>query len=290
MNEGTMTTAATNTNALEAALQRMPRPEVPVQGYHARSDGKFPAAELNVIDPNAAAWDALRSAMVLPPNLRQQRLMAARRDAAAALAFDVLRTRMLRALREHGWHRVGIAAPATGAGASFVTASLALSLSRVEGCRTVALDLDLRRPSLGESLGVRPAGSMADWLSGVTPTASFLQRSGCRLAMGLNARPEPDRADCLLGASAEAALAEMQKRLDPDVILCDMSPVLGNGDTLAFLPRVDCILLVADAQGSSADQITECESLFENDIPFLGVVLNQVEPALRRSPEHDMPD
>ncbi|WP_155326540.1 CpsD/CapB family tyrosine-protein kinase [Alkalilacustris brevis] len=280
-----MAMVATNTEALETALNRRPQTleYTRNQGHTSAWDDLAP--DLNAVDPQAAAWEALRSAMVLPPNLRQQRLMAARRDPGASRAFDMLRMRMLQTLRAHGWHRVAIAAPTAGSGTSFITASLGLSLSRVEGCRTVALDLDLRAPSLGASLGMRPAGSMADWLSGEVPMAEYLQRSGCNLALGLNLRSEPDRSTCLLRPEAGRTLAAMQKTLAPDVVLCDLPPLLGNGDALAFLSHVDCILLVADAQSSTAAQISECKALFEGEVPFLGVVLNQAETGERA--DHD---
>ena len=222
------------------------------------------------------AWAALAEAVLDPARLARNRVVAGGRTDPAHVPFDLLRTRMLRALRERGWRRVGITSASPGCGKTFVTANLALSVARGANCRVVALDLDLRIPALAKVLGQRDTGLMEDLLRGRALPGHHLRRVGGNLALGLNAAPAAAPAELLQEPSTGAALARIEAELAPDVILCDLPPALVCDDVIAFLPRVDAMLLVAAGGATTAKQIRECERLF-GETPLLGVILNRAE-------------
>lgn len=72
-------------------------------------------------------------------------------------------------------------------------------------------------------------------------------------------------------------LNSLQETLNPDVMLYDLPPTLACDDVLAFLPRVDGVLLVAGGGITSAEDVRRCERLFEGQAPLLGVILNKTE-------------
>lgn len=76
-------------------------------------------------------------------------------------------------------------------------------------------------------------------------------------------------------------IEEMRQRMSPHVILFDMPPMLSNDDVLAFLPHVDCAILVAAAEQSTLDEVDVCEQELSERTNVLGVVLNKC----RFSPE-----
>ena len=96
-------------------------------------------------DAVESAWNALEEIRLDPKHLERNRIITRERQNPAYVAFDVLRTRILRAFSKHGWSRVGITSPTKGCGKTFTAANLALSLARQKDCRTVLMDLDLRR-------------------------------------------------------------------------------------------------------------------------------------------------
>lgn len=225
----------------------------------------------------ADPWAALRPAMLKPAHLARHRIITAGRTDPVHVTFDVLRTRLLRALRARGWSRVAITSPTPGCGKTFVAANLAFALSRQASCRTLVMDLDLRIPSLGRTLGVRAPGSIADLLGGTRSPAEHLLRLAPNLAVGLNDSPVHDAAELLQEPGTAAALAAMLAGLEPDVVLYDLPPTLACDDVIAFLPQVDGILLVANGNATKAEEIRQCERLFGDAVPLLGVVLNRAD-------------
>ena len=54
-----------------------------------------------------------------------------------------------------------------------------------------------------------------------------------------------------------------------------MPPMLMSDDAMAFLPHVDCVLLVAAAEKSRLDEVDKCEQELAEQTNVLGVVLNK---------------
>lgn len=224
------------------------------------------------------AWNALGTVTLDPDHVARNRVVSASRQVDAAnAAFDVLRTRLLQALKAHGWSRVAITSPTPGCGKTFVAANLAFSLSRQASCRTVLMDMDLRDPSLARVLGIPEPGAMRDFLTGAQPLETHLVRVEANLAIGANARPVPDAAELLQEPATPQALAAMQAALCPDVVLYDLPPALSCDDVLAFLPQVDGVLLVAGGGLTQAEDIRKCERMFADQTRLLGVILNKAE-------------
>lgn len=197
------------------------------------------------------------------------------RDAPGARAFDLMRTRLLQALRENGWRRVAVTGPSAGCGATFTAVNLALSLARVPDCRTILMDMNQRAPGVGPALGLPATGDMAAFLRGDRAMREHLIRVGDTLALGLAGGTDRDAAERLLDPRTAETLERMTEKLDPDVILYDLPPVLGHDDVAAFLPQVDGVLLVADGTRTTAAQISACEAVMNGHSRVLGVVLNR---------------
>lgn len=193
----------------------------------------------------------------------------------AAAAFDILRTRVLMALRENRISRIAVTSPTHGCGKTLVAANLALSLSRRPGSRTLLMDMELRRPQLAEVLGLHETAPMREVLMGRKPFRTHILRAGGTLALALNGRAEPQAAEILMAPETQETLAAITEALDPEVVIYDMPPALVSDDVVGFAPQIDAVLLVADATQTTAEEVKACERLFEDRIPLLGVVLNR---------------
>lgn len=238
------------------------------------------AQEVGSPNPDMAL-NRLRAVSLDPVRLARNRVVTADRSDPAHVAFDVLRTRLLRALRAKGWSRVAITSPTPGCGKTFVASNLALSLSRQASCRTVLMDMDLRLPSLATRLGIGYPGDIQDFLMGRRSVEAHFQRVLPNLVVGLNESPVADAAELLQEPTTALTLGAMRTALRPDVVIYDLPPTLVCDDVLAFLPQVDGVLLVAGGGLSSAEDIRKCERLFADQVPLLGVVLNMAEdPAI----------
>lgn len=236
-------------------------------------------APLPVLSINPAkVWEQLSPVSLSAGHLAGNTLFPAPSAEPAGLAFDQLRSQVLRGLKDRGWRRIAVTGPARGAGASFVAANLALALARRPGSRTVLVDLDLRAPSLGQRLGLADLPDLTEFLAGEQPLESIFRRFGKTLALGLNAGPSALAAELLHSPETAIALDSMVEQLDPEVVIYDLPPALEGDDLLALAPVVDAVLLVTDGGRSSPDQIRACEALLGTTLPLFGVVMNRVAP------------
>lgn len=253
-------------------------PETPTQAAQT-------PAPAEPMEPSLAnAWNSLGLLEVKSRTLDKNLVITANRTDPAYASFDVLRTRLVQALREKGWRRVAITSPSTGCGKSFTAVNLAMTLSRYEDCRTILLDMDLRRPALKRYLGTSNTGNLGDVLRGDVSFADHLKlieasniNIGKNLAIGLNEKPEPYAAELFQTPKTRSVLEQMMSDYEPDVVLYDLPPALAQDDVIAFRSYFDCVLMVVGGGISTAQEVKEVNRRIGEDKPVLGVVLNMAE-------------
>ncbi|MDI7860741.1 CpsD/CapB family tyrosine-protein kinase [Rhizobiaceae bacterium n13] len=226
-------------------------------------------------------WEELSPLSLDPDVIARNRIVTTNRSDHAHAAFDMLRTKLLHAIRQNNWNRVAITSPTPACGKTFIALNLAFSLGHQTDCRTLLLDLDLRRPQVGKTLGIRNMPSMESFLKGDSPARDVFLRHGDNLAIAANRQPVHYSAELLQSPVATETLQDLRQRMNPDVILFDLPPMLSNDDVLAFLPNVDCVILVAAADYSTLNEVDVCERELAEKTNVLGVVLNKC----RYSPE-----
>lgn len=222
-------------------------------------------------------WRNLSAALLNDAHLKKHKIVTAQNSDPAHVAIDMLRTRLFQELMERGWTRIAITSPTAECGKSFVAANLAMSLSRLEEVRTVLMELDLRNPSLANTLGVTPLDSMQEYLSGRIEPEDFLFKIRDNLALALCDQPISNASELLQESMTAYVLDEMQEVLTPEVMLIDLPPALAHDDVLAVLPNVDAVLLVVGGGTTTADEIRRVEQLLGTVKPLLGVVLNKAD-------------
>lgn len=229
-------------------------------------------------------WSSLPMLSVDPGLLDRNLVITARRTDPAHGAFDVLRTRLVQALAEKGWRRVAITSPTAGCGKSFTAINLAVTLSRYDQCRTIVMDMDMRKPGLSRYLGVQDQGSTGDFLRGITPAEDYFTRLrserlhiGSNLAIGLNGQVEDYAAELFQQHTTGDVLARMEDDFHPEVVLFDLPPALAQDDVIAFRPHFDCILMVVGGGITTAEEVREAQRRIGEDKPLLGIVLNKAE-------------
>ncbi len=229
-------------------------------------------------------WQALGRFPINPRHLKANRVISAARDDPAYTAFDVLRTRILQPMKEHGWKRVAITSPTPDCGKTFTAANLAIALSRIDNFNTVLMDLDMRKSSLHRVLGVRDPGSMGDYLRGLIATEEHFRVPadnklfiGQNLAVAFNGIREDFASELMQDPLTEEILEQMEDDLSPDIVLFDLPPILTNDDVIAFRPQFDAVLVVAAGGATRAGELKLVERQLGADKPILGVVLNKVD-------------
>jgi len=223
------------------------------------------------------AWEGLSQLVIDLDAAANNRVITLNRQSPAHAAFDMMRTKLLRLLKENNWSSVAITSATPACGKTCIALNLAFSLANQRDCRTVLVDLDLRRPQIGRSLAIKNPGSMESFLKGKAGLRETFFRCGDNLAIGPNRQPVPFSAELLQSAAAAQSLQEMRQKIRPDVILYDLPPMLSTDDVLAFLPNVDGVILVAASDQSTISEVDICEQSLREKTNLLGVVLNKSE-------------
>ena len=220
-------------------------------------------------------WRRLKEASLPWKTRAAHGILAAEKFFASTAAFDLARTKLMQIMKSNGWRSIAITSPTPQCGKSFVALNLAFSLANLDETRTVLMDMDLKDPDLAEMLEMKDPGSMEAFLKGDVRGEELLRRYEKNLAIGANRQPVRLSAELLQSAAASQALAAMTHEANPDIVIYDMTSLLLGDDVMAFLPNVDCSILVAAAEQSTVAELDACERQLAQITNFAGVILNK---------------
>ena len=189
-------------------------------------------------------------------------------------AYRVLRTRVLQRMESEGWKSVAIVSPAPSAGKTVTAINLAIAVSSSETSRSTLLDFDFYRPSVARYLGLENPGSVLDYFENEKEFTEIARRTDLpNFTVLANERVSRRGAEFLSSTAVEGLIDTAVRGLGSRIVVMDTSPILGCDDTLALLPQVDCVLLVAASGGTKAADIKEAKRLLRNT-NIVGTVLN----------------
>ena len=196
------------------------------------------------------------------------------------VAFNVLRTKVQRALHDNGWRTLAITSPTANCGKTTVAINLALSLARQPHCHTVLVDLDLGKSGIADALGIGAANSVGSYLEGEGAFEDCFVRLNDNLTIGLNLRPVHNPAEMMHDHRLRDMLKRIIDGMMPDLLIFDLPPMLAGDEAIAFLPHADASLLVIGGGETTAPQVEDCERHLHGNPGYLGVVLNKAaDPA-----------
>jgi Mrp family chromosome partitioning ATPase len=222
-----------------------------------------------------ARYWSLPRVVLDPKHLEQHRIVSYGMTDPSHVAFNLLRTKIYKPMKANGWKSLAVLSPTPGCGKTTVSLNLAFSMARQSSCRTVVVDLDLKKSAMGKALGVKPRSSIGSYLDGQGEAEECFVEVTDNLFVGINTTSLKYSSEHLQNERLEALLQGIQEFLRPDVVLFDLPPMLSSDDAIAFLPKVDCSLLVVATGMSTATQIDECERQASAASNYLGVVLNK---------------
>lgn len=186
---------------------------------------------------------------------------------AAGQQCRLLAARLVALGRDRRLQRIGVIGATRGQGASTVAIGLVRALASEPGRRVLLLDLDLRRPGLDCSLGLRPrAGGFVDYLQGRTDVPVVRRHeSGFWLLSG---GPQPAGAVPTVG-SRLATLFRAADRVF-DYVVADCPPVREGGQAL---DELDGFVLVVRSRYAPRRVVSSVLASFPRG-KLIGTVLN----------------
>lgn len=193
-----------------------------------------------------------------------------------ARPFNLLRTSFAKKLKEDGHRLIGITSATPAAGKSFLAMNLASSLARVTDQPVFLVDLDIRRASLAEEIGLEPEHGIESYLEGkVNDLASIGVRiEGTQLGLFPAVRRKRNTAELLAGERFPQMVKAFRDLSDASVILFDLPPAFANDDTMISLAQLDGFVLVVDSGKTTRKHVQDVVAML-HPTPCVGSILNR---------------
>lgn len=189
--------------------------------------------------------------------------------------YRQLRAKVLRSMELNGWKSLAITSPGENAGKTLTAINLAISISRDVNHQVILVDLDLRSPSVHESLGVATKFGVVDCLEGKSSLSEALFTTNFERLLILPGTPQKTYVSELLTSPEMVALKEeLESHGDSCVVIYDLPPLLRNDDALVFTPKVDTNLLIVEDGITTADDLRRSLHMLEGS-NLMGTILNK---------------
>ncbi len=213
-----------------------------------------------------------------PELLEKQGIVGFNSRDARSRPFNLLRTQILRKMREKHWRTVAITSGAPNAGKSFVTANLAAAIGQLADAKVLMFDLDLRRASLAERFGVAADRGMRDYLDGSAERLSEIGRhiSPLNITLFPSQAASINSAELLVGDKLPALMKACRDLPEDYIALLDLPPVFANDDAMAVMQHVDCYLFVIEEGVTTKAQVNDAMALLD-PAECIGTVLNRYQ-------------
>ncbi|MGE0408854.1 MAG: CpsD/CapB family tyrosine-protein kinase [Amphiplicatus sp.] len=199
-------------------------------------------------------------------------------------SYRVLRTRLLQRMEAEGWRTVAVVSPNSGAGKTVTAINLSIAIGSKAGNRVALVDLDFHRPSIARYLGLSAIPSLLDFFEGAKPLRDVVMRPDLpeMLLLG-NERVSRRGAEHLTSPRADELISGCLNEFGARFVVFDISPLLGCDDAIAFLPKVDCVLLIAASGDTKVADLKEARRLLAKT-KVVGTVLNKAPDVLGARP------
>ena len=201
--------------------------------------------------------------------------LATARGSAAAEAYRVLRTNLMFTSAETSGRVLLVSSTNPGEGKTTTVTNLAAALAQ-NGARVLAVDADLRRPTVHQHFGILKTPGLSDLIVGKCKPSDAIQSTRFR---GLQVLPcgyiPPNPAELLGSAAMKEIITAFRSHYE--WVLIDTPPILAMADTPVLCPIVDGIILVIAAEASSRHAIQRAiDQVGAVGGKLTGIVLNKV--------------
>lgn len=216
------------------------------------------------------------AAPVAPPLERASATLAMLQDprSAAAEAYRTLRVNVQFSSLDRPVRTLAVTSAGMGEGKSTTVANLAIAMAE-GGQRVIAVDADLRRPSLHTLFGQANREGLTTAVLG-DDTSLPLQDTPIAGLRVLTSGPLPPNPLEMLGSRRfDTVIARLLQ--EADMVVFDTPPAAGLSDAAVLAARVDGVLLVVGAGRTKRDLARKAkELLLRVNAHLLGVVLTGV--------------
>lgn len=210
-----------------------------------------------------------------PETLREHRIISGLLNEPIADAYRVLRSRVLRLLKQNGWQTLGVTSATPGEGKTLTSINLGISIAMEPNYSVLLVDTDLRRPRVHHFFGIKPELGLNDYLHSEGSLEDLLIHPSIERFILLPClKPMKNSSELLATPKMVQLVQQLKARYPSRLVIFDLPPVLVGDDVMAFSPLLDAVLLVVEDGKTRSDELTRTFELLK-EVNLLGTVLNK---------------
>lgn len=170
---------------------------------------------------------------------------------------------------------LAVSSAIAGEGKTLTSIQLAANMASTGRKKVLLLDMDLRKSSIAEELGMASSPGLSEFLTGYAPTEKIIRNSAVPgLSVLLGGKTLSSPADMLAGEKFRTLLRKLREEFD--LVVLDTPPILPVPDAVTISEQVDAFILLFRFSHTPHKLFHQAiEDLGEGKI--LGVVLNGEE-------------
>jgi len=176
--------------------------------------------------------------------------------------FRLLRTNLLFVLGDPGQKVINVVSSIGGEGKSFISINLAMSLALLDK-KILIIGLDVRKPKLGEYLGLDSKTGITMYLTGSLDEKDLIVPSGIHpnLSVILAGPVPPNPAELMAKPALDKLITNCKDKFD--YVILDTSPIGIVSDTYALNRFADVNLYIVRADYTPKKNIEDASILFK---------------------------
>jgi capsular exopolysaccharide synthesis family protein len=224
-----------------------------------------------VPDVTAGSPGAGRMRGLSPTLLISKNASSAVRD-----AYAVLRTNLIFSSADSAGRAILVTSAGPGAGKTTTLANLSLALA-YNGAKVLAMDADLRKPTLHQHFGLQKTPGLSDLIGCKITASQAIQSTRVdRLQVLTCGYVPPNPAELLGHPMMRQVLEAVRSRYE--WVLLDTPPVVGMADAAVLSPLVDGVVILVAAETAKKPAVERAiDQVRGVGGKVLGVVLNKVD-------------
>src|SRR5262245_58436150 len=248
---------------IRQAVERAKASSMPAAEAQNRMDvcGAGHPFDLSASRSEITAQDKIRETELNRTHLERHRIIAHNAADPRSNSFDMLRTQVLQSMDQRKWQFLAVTSPTPGCGKTVTAINLALSIARQPERSVLLVDMDLPRPHVASTLGVRCQHGLPSVLDGraaLSDTMIQARIDNYRLVVLPTEAPILGSSELIASRAMSSLLQAIKRDFRAWTVILDMPPMLSSDDVIAMIPQIDCVLLVAAVGNSTISEIKEC--------------------------------